>query len=108
MRALLVRAIAAAGFEILAHAQDADAAIASARDLEPDVFVVDARLPGGGAPGIVSRIREAAPATAIFVVVSLAERDVLGASIAAGASGGLIRPLRPADVAAALVRVAKS
>ena len=105
MRALLVRTLGSTAHEVVAHAVDADAAVAAASVLKPDVLIVDGRLPDGPVHSIVARILEVAPATAVFVLVSIAEREQLQKALAAGARGGLVRPLRAADLYDALARL---
>ncbi|MBD5635585.1 MAG: response regulator, partial [Candidatus Eremiobacteraeota bacterium] len=68
---------------------------------EPDVMVVDGRLPGG-APALITRVREERPSIRIVVLAALGEREIVRAALEAGASGALLRPLVPSRVAAAL------
>ena len=95
MRALLARAVRAAGHEVVAEAHDAEGALTTIATVSPDVVIIDGRLPPSGANDAVARIRAAGCVATILVVASLAERDLVRAAVAVGASGGLLRPLRP-------------
>ena len=68
------------GVSVVGEAADGDAAVAVARDREPDVVVVDLSMPG--TPGIdaVRRILAASPETQIIVLtVSAKQSDALEA-----------------------------
>jgi DNA-binding NarL/FixJ family response regulator len=54
-----------AKFAVVAQAADTGDAIDVARELQPDIAVLDVHMPGGGGPVAAARIREAAPATRV-------------------------------------------
>jgi DNA-binding NarL/FixJ family response regulator len=92
------------GFAVVAEAVDRDGAVAAARREQPDVCLLDIRMPGGGIEAAAT-IAEASPATAIVMLtVSNATEDVL-ASLRAGAVGYLPKDLSPDRLPAALCGV---
>jgi len=92
------------GFDVVAEAVDRDSAIAAAREEQPDVCLLDIRMPGGGIEAAAA-IAEASPATAVVMLtVSNATEDVL-AALRAGAVGYLPKDLRPDSLPAALCGV---
>jgi DNA-binding NarL/FixJ family response regulator len=92
------------GFDVVAEAVDRDGAVAAARREQPDVCLLDIRMPGGGIEA-AAMVAEASPATAIVMLtVSNATEDVL-ASLRAGAVGYLPKDLSPDRLPAALCGV---
>ena len=57
------------GVEVVGEASDGPKAVALARDLQPDVAVLDLVMPGGGL-GALSEIRAGSPGTRIVVLSS--------------------------------------
>src|ERR1700759_3327036 len=77
--------------EIVGEAADGLAAIERAAELQPDVVMMDVRLPGISGIEATRRIRNAQPATkVVMLTVSDDEEDLFGA-IRAGASGYLLK-----------------
>ena len=90
------------GVSVVGEAADGDAAVAVARDREPDVVVVDLSMPG--TPGIdaVRRILAASPETQIIVLtVSAKQSDALEA-LAAGACCYLLKDTRVEELVASI------
>jgi DNA-binding NarL/FixJ family response regulator len=56
-----------AGLELAAAAGDAHAAIAGAEAEQPDVAILDMRMPGGGGMHALHEIRRRSPATRVIV-----------------------------------------
>lgn len=79
------------GIEVVGDAADGEAGVARAAELEPDVVVMDVRMPGTGGIDATRRIREAHPDIRVLVLsASQDELDVIGA-IRAGANGYLVK-----------------
>jgi CheY-like chemotaxis protein len=53
---------------LLGSARDGDEAVALARALQPDLAVVDVRMPGGGGPEACRRIRALSPGTLVVAL----------------------------------------
>jgi DNA-binding NarL/FixJ family response regulator len=87
-------ALACPGFEVVGEAADADRCIALAEALEPDVCLVEVRLPGGGIRAARS-IAAKLPGTAVVMLTaSDAENDFFD-SMRAGAAGYLLKGTDP-------------
>ncbi len=80
-------------------------AIALAEALQPDLIVVDGRLPEGGLEAIAPLQRAAAGAR-IAVIAALGELDLVRTARARGARAALRRPLLASQVAAVLEELA--
>src|SRR5262245_55515579 len=70
-------------------------AVALARRCEPDLVLMDIRLPDGSGVEACREIRSERPAVRVLMLTSYADHDAVFASIMAGASGYL---LKQADV----------
>jgi DNA-binding NarL/FixJ family response regulator len=76
---------AEADIDVVALAADTDAAIRLTKLHQPDVVVLDVRMPGGGGEVAARAIRATLPNTRIVGLSSRSERAVMAAMLAAGA-----------------------
>ena len=90
---LLVRlAIEPGGrFDVVAEAGDGLAALSEARREQPDVVLLDCRLPGADAFDILPQLRDAAPDARIVLISGHDAADLRAASRSAGAVGYLTK-----------------
>jgi CheY-like chemotaxis protein len=58
-------------FEVVAQAEDGDVAIGVARDIQPDLIVLDVLMPGRSGIDVAPEIREASPCSRILLYSSL-------------------------------------
>jgi DNA-binding NarL/FixJ family response regulator len=79
------------GLELVAVARDADEAASLAFALQPDVALLDVRMPGGGGPSAAKRIRESAPGTVCLALSAYEDRGAVLEMLRAGAIGYLIK-----------------
>jgi DNA-binding NarL/FixJ family response regulator len=95
------RALESGGLAVCGEARDADSAVARALELDPDIALLDIRMPGNGiraARDIAARL----PNTAIVMLtVSRSDEDLFDA-LKAGASGYLMKDTDPALLPGAL------
>jgi DNA-binding NarL/FixJ family response regulator len=83
------------GFEVCAEAGDAEEAIQAALREEPDLCLLDVRMPAGGGIRAAAEISERVPSAAIVMLtVSLEESDLFD-SLRAGADGYLLKDTDP-------------
>lgn len=104
LRALLSRR---EGFEIVGQAATAREAVTEAASTQPDVIVMDVRLPDGSGIEACRTIREARPETRVIMLTSYADEDAVFASILAGAAGYVLKQTRGAALADAIAAVAR-
>lgn len=74
--------------------------------LQPDVAVLDARLPDGSGIELCRRVRILAPRTSVLILTSYEDDEALFDAIMAGASGFLLKQVRGNDLVDAVQRVA--
>ncbi|MDF2734510.1 MAG: LuxR family transcriptional regulator [Chloroflexota bacterium] len=94
------------GFQVVAEAGTAAEAIEQARRFEPDLVVMDVRLPDGSGIEACREIRSELPNTRVVMLTSYPDEDAVLAAIVAGASGYLLKQVRARDLVAALETVA--
>ena len=86
----MVRALARdPGIEIVGEAEDGQTALDMARTLEPDVLVLDLRMPGLGGTVVLERLRGELPDVRALVVTASESPEAVLDSVAAGAAGYL-------------------
>ena len=95
------------GFEIVAEAGTAAQAVTEAARFEPDVVVMDVRLPDGSGIEACRDIRTARPETRVIMLTSYPDEEAVLSAIVAGASGYLLKQIRGRDLVAALEAVGR-
>jgi DNA-binding NarL/FixJ family response regulator len=94
------------GFEIAGHAEDGSEAADRARELSPDLVLLDLTMPGTDGLTALPRIRDAAPSCEVVVLTASGTEENLLAAIRAGAAGYLLKSEPPERIASFLNGVA--
>ena len=81
----------AAGIEVVGQAGDGREAIALAKDLRPDVVLMDLKMPRLGGIPATRRICEAHPETRVIILTTYDTDDLVFQGIKAGAKGYLLK-----------------
>jgi len=92
--------------EVIGEASTAEEAPGRIHALDPDVAVLDVRLPDGSGVEVCRRVRELHPRTHCLMLTSFADDEALFASIMAGAAGYVLKQIRGNDLVDAVKRVA--
>lgn len=95
------------GFDVVGQAGTMEQAISEAARSQPDVIVMDVRLPDGSGIEACREIREVRPETKVIMLTSYADDDAVFASILAGAAGYVLKQTRGAALADAIASVAR-
>jgi len=90
------------GFDVVAEAGDGPAAVAAAGREQPDVVLLDCRLPGADAFDVLPDLRAAAPDARVVLISGHDAADLRTASRSAGAVGFLTKETPARALAAEL------
>jgi DNA-binding NarL/FixJ family response regulator len=103
LRALLS---AAPGFEVAGEAATGEEAVTRARALQPDVVLMDLRMPGLDGIEATRRIVQDSPHMAVLALTMLEDDDSVFAAMRAGARGYLLKGALKAEILRAIHGVA--
>jgi len=95
------------GFQVVAEAGTAAEAVEQARRFQPDIVVMDVRLPDGTGIEACREIRAELPATRVVMLTSYPDEEAVLSAIVAGAAGYLLKQIRARDLVAALEAVGR-
>ncbi len=90
------------GFQVVAEAGTVAEAIEAARRFQPDIVVMDVRLPDGSGVEACREIRSELPETRVVMLTSYPDEEAVLSAIVAGASGYLLKQIRARDLMTAL------
>ena len=96
-----------AGFEVVAQAGTVAESMEAARRFQPDIVVMDVRLPDGSGIEACREIRAELPGTRVIMLTSYPDEEAVMSAIIAGASGYLLKQIRARDLVAALETVGR-
>src|SRR6185312_7307131 len=97
LRALLERS----GFEVVAEAHDGEEAVALAREHEPDLAVMDVKMPRLDGIDAARRILEERPIP-IVMLTAFGQKELVDRAAETGVYGYLVKPFREQDVVPAI------
>jgi DNA-binding NarL/FixJ family response regulator len=92
------------GFEVCGEAADAAGAVSGARELRPDLCLLDIRMPGNGISAAAA-IASELPETAVVMLTVSRNDDDLFAALRCGASGYLLKDIDPPRLREALTAI---
>ena len=76
--------------------------IGAARAANPDIVLLDFRLPDGDAPACIARLRDVAPDARVLVMTGLADESTFAAARAAGCAGVITKDKAAQDLVAGI------
>jgi DNA-binding NarL/FixJ family response regulator len=97
---------AAGGFEVVGEAGDGAAGVRAARELRPDVVLIDIRMPVMDGLAATREILAAPQPPQVAVLTTFHVDEYIYAALAAGAAGFLLKDTPPREIAAAVRAVA--
>ncbi len=99
--------VGAWGHEVVGLAGSEEEAVRLAAIVEPDLVLMDVRMPGGSGLAATARIKAARPATAIVILTVSEDEDDLFEAIKSGAQGYLLKNLEAAQLRSMLEAVGR-
>jgi DNA-binding NarL/FixJ family response regulator len=94
-------------FQVVAQAGTVADAVAQARRFQPELVIMDVRLPDGSGIEACREIRAEMPETRVVILTSYPDEDAVLSAIVAGANGYLLKQVRARDLVAALQAVGR-
>ena len=93
------------GIDVVGTVGDGQEGCELAEKLEPDVILLDVRMPGMGGLTVLERLKEAGVETPVLMLTTSSEDHDLVAAVRAGAQGYLLKDLEPDELIASLSRI---
>ena len=85
-------------FEVVGESGSADELDALVARTQPDIVLLDARLPGVGGPEACRRLSQSQPQVKVIVVSTFSDDELVDACISAGAKGYVIKDIERFDL----------
>lgn len=92
---------------VVAEANNGAEALALARELRPEVMLIDMRMPGMDGIEICRRLKSEPPSPAVLFLTSYADEPTTLAAVEAGADGYLLKSFSGQDIPGAILTVAE-
>ncbi|MGH9177723.1 MAG: response regulator [Acidimicrobiales bacterium] len=106
LREGLRRSLESPRVTIVGEAADGDQAVQLARELAPDVVLMDVSMPGTDGVEATRAIRSQLPDVDVVMLTMHADHSVINAALRAGAAGYLVKDCTTEDILAAIEEVA--
>ena len=94
-------------FQVVAEAGTVAESLAAARRFQPDLVIMDVRLPDGSGIEACREIRSEFPTMRVVMLTSYPDEEAVLSAILAGASGYLLKQIRGRDLVTALEAVGR-
>ncbi len=94
-------------FQVVAEAGTVAESVEQARRHQPDIVIMDVRLPDGSGIEACRAIRAELPETRVVMLTSYPDEEAVLSAIVAGASGYLLKQIRGRDLVSALETVGR-
>ena len=93
------------GIEVVATVGDGAEGCELAEKLNPDVILLDVRMPGMGGLSVLDRLKQASVTPPVLMLTTSSEDRDLVAAVRAGAAGYLLKDLEPDELIESLGRI---
>ena len=97
----LVELLKRAGMEVVGEARDGEEAVALARELEPDLAIMDVKMPRLDGIEAARRILDQRPIP-IVMLTAYGQEELVSRAVEAGVFGYLVKPFREQDLLPAI------
>jgi two-component system, NarL family, response regulator DevR len=80
--------------DIVGECENGDECLSLVRSKEPDIVLLDIRLPGKSGIEICKEIKEFAPSTRVVILTSFISKELLKEAVKSGANGYILKEIR--------------
>jgi DNA-binding NarL/FixJ family response regulator len=94
------------GFDVITECGDGAEAVEVAQDLQPDVIVMDMRMPGTSGAEAIRQIRQLETAPPVLVLTTYDDDDTVHEAVTAGAAGFALKDSSAEDLHRAVREIA--
>ena len=94
-------------FQVVGEAGTVEEALAVVRRMQPDLVIMDVRLPDGSGIEACRDIRSEMPTVRVVILTSYPDEEAVLSAIIAGASGYLLKQIRGRDLVSAIEAVGR-
>jgi two-component system, response regulator PdtaR len=89
------------GYEVVGEAADGEAAVRLARENDPDLVIMDVKMPGMDGLAAAEKIVDE-QLSAVLILTAFSQRDLVQRAAEAGAMGYLVKPFQKSDLMPAI------
>jgi AmiR/NasT family two-component response regulator len=89
------------GYEVVGEAADGEAAVRLARENDPDLVIMDVKMPGMDGLTAAEKIVDE-QLSAVLILTAFSQRDLVQRAAEAGAMGYLVKPFQKTDLMPAI------
>jgi len=89
------------GYEVVGEAADGEAAVRLARENDPDLVIMDVKMPGMDGLSAAEKIVDE-QLSAVLILTAFSQRDLVQRAAEAGAMGYLVKPFQKSDLMPAI------
>jgi AmiR/NasT family two-component response regulator len=89
------------GFEVIGEASDGDAAVRLAEEREPDLVIMDIKMPGMDGLAAAEKITAQGRA-AVLILTAFSQKELVQRAASAGAMGYLVKPFQKSELIPAI------
>ncbi|MGH2777175.1 MAG: ANTAR domain-containing response regulator [Actinomycetota bacterium] len=89
------------GYEVVGEAADGEAAVRLARENDPDLVIMDVKMPGMDGLTAAEKIVDE-QLSAVLILTAFSQRDLVQRAAEAGAMGYLVKPFQKSDLMPAI------
>ena len=94
--------VTAADMEVIGEAGTGAEAVAQAQALQPEVMLLDIRMPDGNGLAVLNQIKAVSPDTSVIMVTMHDNPDYISRAVAAGAAGYVLKEANRHDLLTAI------
>ena len=94
--------LAGEGYEVVEEVGSGDAAVERARELRPDLCILDVKMPGRLDGLAAARIVAQEDLAAVVILTSFSQRELIGEAVDVGVGAYVVKPFQASDLVPAI------